>query len=197
VFAFFDEIRAPIPNLGQDVQTQTNPPASRDLAFARMFEAEFGYVWGSIRRLGVSLRDAEDVTHDVFLQVYRKWDAYDSKRPPRPWLFGFAFRAASEYRRAGRRREVLEEVPDAPTQDAALDDALARRSEVDMVERALAGLDFDKRAVLVAYELEEHPMKEIAEALDIPLNTAYSRLRLAREEFAAHVMRLRARRGDP
>jgi RNA polymerase sigma-70 factor, ECF subfamily len=45
----------------------------------------------------------------------------------------------------------------------------------------LEQLDYDKRTVFVLYELEELTLREIAEALEIPLQTAYSRLRAARQ----------------
>jgi RNA polymerase sigma-70 factor (ECF subfamily) len=46
----------------------------------------------------------EDLTHDVFIQVNRHLAAYDGTRPARPWLFGFAYRVASQHRRRAHRR---------------------------------------------------------------------------------------------
>jgi RNA polymerase sigma-70 factor (ECF subfamily) len=53
----------------------------------------------------------------------------------------------------------------------------------------------DRRAVFVLYDIDGEPMKEIARSLGIPVNTAYSRLRLARSEFGLAVKRLRAQDG--
>ena len=177
---------------------QTAPAESEKArAFQTLFRAELGYVWGSLRRLGVGARDAEDVAHDVFMRVYEKLDAYDRERPLRPWLFGFAFRAASDYRRLARHRvEVIGEDADAPASAPLAEDAMAQAEDVALVAEALDSIDLDRRAVLVAYELDECPMKEIAEALGIPLHTAYSRLRVAREELAAAVRRAKLRRGE-
>jgi RNA polymerase sigma-70 factor, ECF subfamily len=165
----------------------------RAAQFKRMFEAEFGYVWGSLHRLGVHPSNVEDVTHDVFLQVYSKLNAYDPARPIRPWLFGFAFRAASEYRREARhRREVMgvdhDAIHSGPTPEAAVGTA----EEGQLVMTALTLVPVERRAVLIAYELDAMPMKEIAASLEIPLHTAYSRLRVAREEFAAAIRSLEA-----
>jgi RNA polymerase sigma-70 factor, ECF subfamily len=166
-------------------------------SFRAIFQAELGYVWGTLRRLGVSDRDAEDVAHDVFLRVYEKLGSYDPTRPLRPWLFGFAFRAASDYRRLARHRvEVMGAEHDAPAGTPPADAEIARAEDRMLIERALDAIDVDRRAVLVAYEIDECPMKEIAEALEIPVFTAYSRLRVAREELQANVARLRKRRGD-
>jgi RNA polymerase sigma-70 factor (ECF subfamily) len=55
--------------------------------------------------------------------------------------------------------------------------------EVRLLWRLLGELGPLKREVFVLSELEEMTMPEIAEAIGVPLNTAYSRLRVAREEF--------------
>lgn len=169
---------------------------TQDDRFAKVFRAELPYVWGSLRRLGVDARDAEDVTHDVFVQVYKKLDAYDPARPVRPWLFAFAYRAASDYRRLARNRDVLTDDIDTASHAPLAEEALAAHEDTALLREALATIDLDRRAVLVAYELDEIPIKEIAESLGIPLHTAYSRLRVAREELAAAVNRLRLRRGE-
>ncbi len=168
----------------------------RAQAFRAIFQAELGYVWGTLRRLGVSERDAEDVAHDVFLRVYEKLATYDRARPLRPWLFGFAFRAASDYRRLARHRVEVMKEHDVPLSAPSADAELARAQDQALIAQALEAIDIERRAVLVAYEIDEQPMKEIAEALEIPVFTAYSRLRVAREELQANVDRLRKRRGD-
>ena len=60
-----------------------------------------------------------------------------------------------------------------------------------LVLRALEAVELDRRAVFVLYEIDGESMNAIAQSLGIPVNTAYSRLRLARDEFAAAVKRLR------
>jgi RNA polymerase sigma-70 factor (ECF subfamily) len=58
-------------------------------------------------------------------------------------------------------------------------------------------VEIDRRAVFVLHDIHEVPVPEVAETLGVPLNTAYSRLRIAREEFATAVKRLRKARGVP
>ena len=60
---------------------------------------------------------------------------------------------------------------------------------------ALDTLDLDRRAIITMHDLYGHPIPEVATALAIPLNTAYSRLRLARQDFLAAVARRRSTRG--
>jgi RNA polymerase sigma-70 factor (ECF subfamily) len=161
--------------------------------FRSLFDAEFDYVWHTLRRLGVRDRDLEDVTHDVFMAVHKKLATFDGERPRRPWLFGFAYRIAADYRRLARHRreapEIAEPLDPAPS---ALDQAL-RGEALEIAHRALDTLSLEQRAVFVLHELDGCPIPEVAAALGMPLNTAYSRLRLAREDLARTIRRLRAR----
>lgn len=183
----------PISSVGAAQRVDRTDEASGAIdSFTRLFHAEFAYVHASLRRLGVTDRDVEDVTHEVFLQIHAKLATYDTTRPLRPWLFGFCFRAASDYRRLARhRRELFADAHEPTDPEPLADESVARRQEAALVAAALNEIDLERRAVLVAYELDECPMKEIAATLSIPLATAYSRLRVAREEFASAVRRLR------
>ena len=179
--------------MSPDLRAAETLPAG---GFRALFEAQADYVCHSLRRLGVRPGDVEDVAHEVFLAVHRLLPLYDASRPLKPWLFGIAFREASDYRRRAHvSRELLvepaEEVSDEPLADAHLE-ASERRA---LLDEALAALDLDKRAVMLLHDLDEQPMPTVAEALGIPLNTAYSRLRLARAELRATLARLMARKG--
>lgn len=161
--------------------------------FQRLYEDNLDYVWSSLRRLGVAPAHLEDVAHDVFVAAWRGLAAYDPARPIKPWLFGIAFRLASDFRdRAAVRREVahepeqLEGEDERPTAEAQLHDAQRRA----LVRRALEALPLDRRAVFIMHELDGTPIPEVATALEVPLNTAYTRLRLARRDFEAEIQRL-------
>lgn len=158
--------------------------------FRSLFDAHVSYVAASLGRLGVELRDRDDLVSEVFLRVHRELASYDEERPLRPWLFAFAARVASEHRRLARhRREVLGEPMDVPSPSPAPDHALERRQAQHLVHQALDELDLDKRAVFVLHDLDDTPVPEIARALGIAEGTAYSRLRAARAEFTAAVRR--------
>jgi RNA polymerase sigma-70 factor (ECF subfamily) len=177
-------------------------PAPRDgpaIDFRAVFEAEFAYVYHSLRRLGIRAQDLEDLTHDVFVTAYRVRADYDPSRPIRPWLFGIAFRVAvSHRRRAHHRLEVLEDVPeDARDTSSSAEQRLSEEQDRRLLGRAMDELDLDRRALIVMHDVDGCTMPQIASVLGIPLNTAYSRLRLAREQLSAHVSRLSRKRGAP
>ena len=166
--------------------------------FRTLFHDQFSYVWNALRRLGVRDTDLEDVTHDVFLRVYRHLDAYDASRPIRPWLFAFAFRAASDHRRLARHRiELLDDSVHAIDPSPPADDRVAAGEDRAMILAALDAIDLPRRAVFILHEVDELTVPDVAATLEIPVNTAYSRLRLAREEFGEAMRRLRLRRGEP
>jgi RNA polymerase sigma-70 factor (ECF subfamily) len=174
------------------------PPrvAERPLPLREVYAGYAGYVWNTLRRLGAADVDLEDLTHDVFVQVQRHLADFDGTRPMKPWLFCFAFRVMSTYRRGKRRRpEGPHEPPDAVDPAPLADERLAAEQDRRLVIAALGAIDPERRPVFVLYAIDEVPMDEVARALGIPVNTAYSRLRVAREEFRAGVTRLRRLRG--
>jgi RNA polymerase sigma-70 factor (ECF subfamily) len=169
-------------------------PTPGSVDFASLYKQEFGYAWRTLRRLGVRECDLPDVAHDLFIVVHRHISEYDPSRPLRPWLFGIAFRVVSDYRRSARIvRETLDDLPDVVDGAPPADEQIAERQAREAVMRVLDELDLDRRAVLVMHDLEGHPVPEIAAALAIPVPTAYSRLRLARQDLAAAIKRHRAR----
>jgi len=168
-------------------------PARRPPDLTEIYRSELAYVWRTLRRLGAPPPDLEDLAHDVFVVVHRHLRDYDATRPLRPWLFGIALRVVADFRRLGRnQREIpgqrLEPVDAAPSPHERAEGHEAR----ELLMKALDTLDLEQRAVFVMHELDEMPVPEIALALAIPLNTAYSRLRLARADLAVWITRHRS-----
>jgi RNA polymerase sigma-70 factor (ECF subfamily) len=178
-------------------QSLPEPEAPPPRDFRSVFESELRYVWNSLRRLGVAPRDLEDLTQQVFLQVYGQLAKLDPARPLRPWLFSFAFHAASNYRRLARHRVELAIVPpDFADAAPGAEEQLIEQQEKELAELALLRVPLERRAVLLMHEVDGHAMPEIARVLSLPVNTAYSRLRLAREDYQDAVHLLRRQRGE-
>ena len=162
--------------------------ASPDDTCLGAFQGEIDYLWRTLRRLGVSPSEIEDLAQEVFLALRRSWLEYDRARPFRPYLFGIAFRIASAHQRK-RGREValgiVEVLDSAPGPDDALETKRARA----LVLVALERIPLPRRAVLVMHDLDDVAMTEAARVLSIPLFTAYSRLRKARKELESAIRR--------
>ncbi|HEU5059363.1 MAG TPA: sigma-70 family RNA polymerase sigma factor [Kofleriaceae bacterium] len=165
-----------------------------DPSFREVYRDNASFVWRVLRRLGVPAADAEDVMQEVFVVVLKKLDSFAHRSSLRTWLYGIAYRSASEHRRRAHvKSEVPTEAPDAGAADPTQPESLDRKRAREQLDAILAQLDDDKRAVFVFYEIEELPMTEVAEIVGCPLQTAYSRLRAAREHVEAAARRLAAR----
>lgn len=164
--------------------------STRDCAAA--FRQEFDYICQTLRRLGASSSDLEDLAHEVFLVLHRRWQDYDAERPLRPWLLGISVRLVSA-RRKGLLREVLHAELEFEDPAGSADQAVAEHQARALVLAALERVPLARRAVFVMHELDEVEMRTVAATLSIPLFTAYSRLRKARKEFEAAVRMLQQR----
>jgi RNA polymerase sigma-70 factor (ECF subfamily) len=155
--------------------------AMSQLDFDEIYAAHVAFVWRVVRTLGVAEAHVEDAVQDVFVVVHRRLREFEGRAAITTWLFAIARRVAAGY----RRRDL---VPREPLGDqfAAGTDTFADLSRAEAAARVLsilAELDEDKRVVFALVELEQLPVPEVARMLDIKLNTAYSRLRLARKAF--------------
>lgn len=156
-------------------------------AFAEAYAQCYAPVWRCLRALGVPVDQLDDAAQDVFLVVHRKLPHFDHATSVRSWILGIARNVALKVhdrrRRPGPRLVLVQPEPSAP------EELLARREAAVVVERFLDTLQPEQRAVFVLAQLEGLSVPEIADVLGIKLNTAYSRLRLARRCFDRVVAR--------
>jgi RNA polymerase sigma-70 factor, ECF subfamily len=165
---------------------------------ALALEQHFDSVWRSLRRLGVHESDADDAAQHVFLQLSQRIATVEIGRE-RPYLLGIAVRVAANARRKQARTaedpsEELEHTASNSRDPESLLDHEQRKQRLDV---ALATLPDEQRQVFVLYELEGFSLPEIARTLLIPLGTATSRLRRARQAFEAWVDEHLSPRGAP
>ncbi|HET7544144.1 MAG TPA: RNA polymerase sigma factor [Polyangiaceae bacterium] len=147
----------------------------------QIFDEHARYVWRTLRHLGISEADTPDLCQEVFVTVHRKLSSFEGRSSLRTWLYGICIRIASEHR---RRPHVRREIPlSEPPRESSSEPSAAPESSLEQrraVERLLSVLDEDKRQIVVLYEIEGFSMKEVAEIVECPLQTAYSRLHAAR-----------------
>jgi len=184
-------------SLSERVRAKPEPePGAVELDdLAALYAAHHDFVWRVLANLGVTPSAVEDAVQDVFLVMHRRRDELEDRGVARGLLFGIARRVAQSHRRRARRPERLAALPEAPAAPTP-DEELARRQAAAIVETFLHGLDDDRRMIFVLADVEGVPIPEIAQMLGIKLNTAYSRLRLVRQQFHAAVSRHRAPGGD-
>ena len=191
------DTRAPIDGREESPEAGSTAEESVQGGVQSIYRAHARFVWLSLQRLGVHPSDVEDVAQDVFLIVHRRLASYDRRARITTWLFGICLRVAANYRR--RRRwswEVLSAGGEdrRPAGGVLADDLLVRREERRVAEQALERLDVSKRATFVMFEIESLTCQEIAELMNVPLGTVYSRLHGARRQLEKFIARQKRER---
>ena len=177
----------PVPS----VPVPSVPVTSVPVDFRAVYDANFGYMWVVLRRLGIYERDLEDAVHDVFIVFHRRLADFDTSRPVKPWLCGIAARVASDFRRRARvRYETVTAEPEAVDESLSPEQGAVAGEARTLVHRALAELTWERRVMIVFCDIEGHSVPALCDVLEVPLNTLYSRLRLARQDFTKAVQHL-------
>jgi RNA polymerase sigma-70 factor (ECF subfamily) len=158
-----------------------------------LVDRHFDAVWRFVRRLGMPPDAADDVAQETFVVAARKVDGILAATE-RQYLFAIAVRVTTEARRArSRRRELPEgDTPPSPDPRPGADELLDRKRARQLLEDVLASMPLDLRAAFTLFELEDMSLPEVAAILGVPLGTATSRLRRARELFRTRVQRMTA-----
>lgn len=147
------------------------------------FQAE---VYGLCVRLLSHRHDAEDVTQEVFLRIFRSLRRWDPTRPLKPWIMGIAVNRCRTWlaRRAQRPQlsDYLQDTAPAP----ASDDSAELLSEI---QRALTELRPEYREVFVLFHEQGQPYEDIAEVLERPVGTIKTWLHRARLEVLDRLQR--------
>lgn len=177
------------------------PDAPRPhLDLEHVYEHYSDFVFRVCRQLGVPQHAAEDVTHDVFMVVARRLEEFEGRGTLRSWLYGVTRRVVMHYHR-GRTRAArrLRVVPHHPTSNQAASEprsddrdpesAVQARQMRTVVWSLLEAIPAAKREPFVMSDLEGMTAPEIAEALELKINTVYSRIRAGRKAFERAVVR--------
>lgn len=157
-----------------------------------VFVNHLGYVWRLARAFGVPAEDADDVAQEVFLVVHQKLHTFQRERSLPAWLFGITRNVVLNRKRAHTRRErrLSAILPPQPPREPEA--SLELRQAAAFMQEFIDGLDVDKRIVFLLADVEGFTASEIAETLEIPLGTVFSRLRAARLKLEQFTQRLRA-----
>ena len=164
--------------------------------FESVYEQNFKFVWRAARRLGINPGDTDDVVQEVFVVAHRKLPEFEGRAQVKTWLLKILVRVVRHYFRTQQRKPghrpayaqgELDSLRDVRT--CGPSEAAERQEAVRVLDRLLSCMDSEKREVLVLAEIEQLSSVEIAEVLGTNINTIYSRLRAARQEFERAVTR--------
>lgn len=150
--------------------------------FRVLYEAEYGFVWSAVRRLGVPGPVAEDAVQDTFLVAYRKRKSFEAG-PARPWLYGIARGVASNYRRSARRVARKHQALSSAVMMGEDARDPSPHESVQALDRFLSGLSDRDRELFVLSEVEGMTGPELAASLQTQPRTIYRRLAELRARF--------------
>ena len=168
--------------------TVTTVTGEREEVWATLYERHFDDVYRLVRRGGVSVAEADDVTQRVFLRVHALLEHTQEVVYPLAWLRAITLRVVSEHHRFWRLRQLkrwlVERATAVSPRDDMPDETLSASQDQQRVAEVLAQMSPKLRDVLVLCDLEELEASEAATILGIPKNTVRSRRLLARDQFA-------------
>ena len=162
-------------------------------AFRELLELHRDRVFNITYRMLGNRSEAEDVSQEVFITVFKTIDSFREESKFSTWLYRVAVNHTKNRikylaRRHERDRDELDEtssqqngaVNGAPVRAAQPDKALASAQMEALLQEAIEALDEDQRAVVILRDVEDLSIEEICEITGLPDGTVKSRLHRAR-----------------
>ena len=160
-------------------------------AFRELIEEHRDRVFNITFRMLGSRAEAEDVSQEVFISVFKTIETFRGESKFSTWLYRIAVNQSKNRikylaRRHDRDRDELDETSNGPNgaiggpQPKAPDHALASVQMEKLLQEAIDSLDADQREVVILRDVEDLSIEEICVITELPDGTAKSRLHRAR-----------------
>src|SRR6476469_8927768 len=141
--------------------------------------------------------EAEDLTQDIFLKIFKSLDTFDRRANFQTWLISVSRNLCIDhYRSVRKERQTIDREVDANELSPAAAEpgpiaALEQRDRVTLLRDALASLPDSLRTAVVMRDIQELSYQDIATRLRLPEGTVKSRINRGRTELARQIRRLR------
>jgi RNA polymerase sigma-70 factor (ECF subfamily) len=183
---------------GNEPPAPSHAPSPMEVPpFKVVYQEYFDFVWSSARRLGIQPSGMDDLIQEVFMVIHSKLHTVEKRESLRSWIYSVVRRTASNHRRARRAHADSSSGPpgdgEARSREPTPLENTERNAGFQLLKTLLDQLEAPKREIFSLVDVEDLSVPEAAEVLGIPLNTAYSRLRVARQNFEAALARHEAR----
>ncbi len=155
-------------------------------AMASLYDRCSNRVYALMVRI-VGRQDADDLTQDVFLQMFRKLGQFNGQSKLETWLYRLATNEALQHLRQRKRHAAGPLLSEPVVNDPS---PATNSEESELLEGAILSLEPELRAVLILKEQEGLSYAEIASIVEIPEGTVGSRLNRARKELRQQLTKL-------
>ncbi|MCA9400685.1 MAG: RNA polymerase sigma factor [Candidatus Omnitrophica bacterium] len=155
-------------------------------AFQEIYELTGKYVYNIVLRIVNNAHDAQEVTQDVFVAIYKKLDQFNYQSKFTTWAYRIAVNSAINFAKRRTRttgghvslsRQAIQYA------DVSSEPELTREERESTVQRLFNQLPEEQRACMVLRTVDQLSYEEIADVLGINMNTVRSRLKRAREKL--------------
>ena len=141
--------------------------------------------------------EAEDLTQDIFLKIFKSLDTFDRRANFQTWLISVSRNLCIDhYRSVRKERETIDRGVDTSDLSPATPEpgpiaALEQRDRVVLLRQAMSALPETLRTAVLLRDIQELSYQEIADKLRLPEGTVKSRINRGRTELARQIRRLR------
>jgi RNA polymerase sigma-70 factor (ECF subfamily) len=163
--------------------------AGDEKAYRELIEMYQGRVYALALRMVRRAEDAQDVTQETFIRMFRALDRYDVQRPFAAWLMSIASRLSIDTLRRRKHQPLALTQRDRDDEEYTIDvedpglrpeEVASRAEEEDRTRALIATLPPHYRIVVLLRHQQDLSYEEIAEALHLPLGTVKARIHRAR-----------------
>lgn len=166
------------------------------MAFDAVYREQRGRVLATVRSVLGSSDEVEDVVQLVFIEIHRCLPRFEGRSKLSTWIYRIAVNVALQHLRKKKRHRwlTLGLTGDEDQRHASSRSLSAQLEDREILQEVYASTDKlseKKRVVWVLHELQGLDPQQIADVLDIPMNTVRSRLLSARHDVMADLTRRR------
>lgn len=156
-------------------------------AFEAIYRKYASFVYNVAYRITPLKEDAQEITQEVFITVHRQLAGFQFKSSLKTWLYRVTVNCALNMLKKKKREckdvSYIDESYETPDQQNLLEELIKNEDQQHQIERLLRVLNPDERAAIVLRNIEGLSYEEIAQSLNLNINTVRTRLKRAREKM--------------
>ncbi|MBF0571862.1 MAG: RNA polymerase sigma factor [Candidatus Omnitrophica bacterium] len=154
-------------------------------AFEDVYKASSSFVYNVAFRVVNNREDALEVSQEVFMIIYHKLKNFRFESSFKTWVYRITANSAINFAKKNARKKTVpfEECFGEGAVESEVKAHMDQEHQASLVENLLGELNADQRACVVLRDIQGLSYEEIAQALNININTVRSRLKRAREKF--------------